>query len=219
LIYGESGNGYVGTFLTGFPEAWVISPEGQQALQEWLLQIVPYAARDRYDIELVDNGRTLNLTITLQTEDSSILHISNLLVTVEVGDVAYGVPMSPVPDSPATFTGIIEVPRGEKAQAATLVVEESGLDQLARPQNIPLLLPAQGQIDAALTTEAASYGLNEALLRALVDITGGQYNPPDGAAFFRQSLPVNPIRELWPWLLFTGASFYFLTILFQRLNY
>lgn len=219
LVYGESGNGYVGTFLTGFTEAWLASPEGQQALQKWLLQIVPYAARDRYDIQVVDNGRTLNLTITLQNEDNSILRINNLLVTVEVGDDAYEVPMSPVPDSPATFTGIIRVPRGEEAQAATLVVEESGLDQLARPQNIPLLLPAQGQIDTALTTEAASYGLNEALLQTIVDTTGGQYNPPDGAAFFRQSLPINPIHELWPWLLFIGACFYMLTILFQRLNY
>ena len=98
-------------------------------------------------------------------------------------------------------------------------MRESGLDELARPQHIPLLLPAQGEVHTALTTEAASYGLNEALLQMIVETTGGQYNPPDGAAFFRQSLPTNPVHELWPWLLFIGACFYLLTILFQRLNY
>lgn len=219
LVYGESGNGYVGTFLTGFPETWLAAPEGQQALQEWLLQIVSYAARDRYDIQLVDNGHTLNLTITLQNEDNTIPRINNLLVTVEVGNDAYEVSMSQVPDSPATFTGVFQVPRGEEAQAAALVVEESGLDELARPQHIPLLLPPQGEVHAALTTEATSYGLNEALLQTIVETTGGQYHPADGAVFFHRSLPINPVHELWPWLLFIGSCFYLLTILSQRLNY
>ena len=120
LVYGESGNGYVGTFLTGFPEAWLAAPAGQQALQEWLLQIVPYADRDRYDIQLVDNGRSLHLTITLQNEDSTIPRINNLLVTVEVGDNAHEVLMTPVPDSPATFTGVMQLPRGERPRRPPL---------------------------------------------------------------------------------------------------
>lgn len=219
LAFRPAGNGYVGVFTAGFTSEWLNSAEGQQALQEWMLRIVPYAARDRYTFDLEDDGRTIDLTLTLQNEDGTIPQVDAVDVAVAIGETTYPAAMNALPGAPATFVGAIqEIPRTAVAQAATLVVAESGADKLARPQRIPLLVPPQTVITSADTTEATSFGVNKTLLSQLSEISGGQYDPANGAAFFRQTVTTETLQSYWPWLALAGAAFYLAAIALHRFD-
>ncbi len=219
LAYGPASKGYVGIFTTGFTDSWIASDEGRQAIQEWLLRIVPYAARGRYHFDLRDDGRFIHLTLALQNEDRPPPMVEAVTVAVEIGDTIYDVPMQADPQAPSTFNGIIkDVPRQDNAQMATMIIDENGTEALARAQRIPLVLPPVEAISGPETTEALSYGVNEGLLRELTEISGGQYDPPDGASFFQQRPPAQEILVIWPWLAAAGAIFYFLAIMLHRLD-
>lgn len=221
LVYGTAGKGYVGVFTTALTEAWIENTEGKEAIQDWLLRIVPYAARDRYDFNVTDDGQTMQLQVALRSEGGGTPDVDVLTVQVELGEDVYGVAMVQDLHSPATFSGLIQVPRSDKADVGRLVIAETGPDALARPQRIPILIPPAGAVDSTADTEAQSYGLNSVLLQQIAEVSGGHYMPQDGqggARFFRAALPLESQRFLWPWAALAGALSYFVAILLQRLG-
>lgn len=218
LVYGEAGKGYVGVFTTALAGTWLEDTEGKEAIQEWLLRIVPYAARDRYNFHLSDDGRAMHLQVALRSDGQRVPEVDVLTVQVESDDDVYSVSMAQDVQSPATFNGVIEVPRDDEAQVGRLVIAETGPDALSRPQRIPILIPPAGAVDSAADTEAQSYGLNNSLLQQMAEASGGQYAPQGGARFFRAALPLETEILLWPWAAFGGAFFYFVAILLRRMG-
>lgn len=219
LAYKENENGYVGVFTTAFPTEWLTDPAGQEAIQAWMLRIVAYSARDRYQFTLSDDGSVIEIELSLQQLDSGLPDLDALDVSVEIGDQVIGVRLDPVEDSPATYTGYLRGPRLENsAQRAVLVIKEFGPDALPRPQRILLLIPPAGIVDSAATTEAASYGLNTTTLKRIAADSGGEYNPDQNFTFFRRSIPTDMLREYWPVLVCVGAAFYLVAILMNKLR-
>lgn len=217
LAYRQSGNGYVGIFTTGFPNEWLRGEVGPAAIEEWLLRITPYAARERYDFQLSDNGKNIALQIAMHNEDGTLPRITGLDVQVKTPDGSFPVGMRALDNAPATFSGNLTLPRGENAAASKLIIKESGEDELARPQRIPILIPPLTKIDESPTTEANSFGINETLLRRLADISGGDYNPSTAVALFHQTAITEFSFELWPILILLAAIVYWLAIFLRRI--
>ena len=79
-------------------------------------------------------------------------------------------------------------------------------------------LPPRGALTTALSPEAYSYGLNEPLLRALAEVSGGQYDPAGGISLFQDRELSLRALSLWPWLVLIAAISYFGAIAVQRLT-
>lgn len=219
LAYKAHGNGYVGAVMTGFTDQWLASAETQTAIEDWMLRIVPYVARERYEFKLSDNGSTILLTISVRSQDEQLVRVSGMTVQVVLPDgTEVAVPMVADTFSPATFTGVIDVSRTQEAQPITLRIGEAGIDALGRPQAVPMLLPPTGQITAGQTDEANSYGLNSGLLDAIAESSGGRVIDSDGFPFFRTSLDALDERVYWHWLLVLAAFAYLGAILLRRLE-
>ncbi len=218
LAYRQAEKGYAGTVVTAFPSAWIGSSEGQTAIREWILRVVPYAIRDRYEFRVDDLGRSMRLQISVLPQDGTLPHITGLEVQVEVDDTATAVKMSSTAEAPGAFTGYIDLPRGATAKEAILLIEEIGADALVRPQRVPFLLPPAGEIGAGTNLEANTWGLNEGLLRDLVTLTGGGYDPPPDTTLLRTIPSTETGSDIWPWLVLLAAWSYWGAILLRRLD-
>lgn len=218
LAFREAGAGYVGVFAGGFSEAWLADEAGRKALEQWLLRIVPYAARDRYLFDVTDDGRYIDLTMTLRDEQGGLPDVQAVDISVQPDTLNGVVTLRPVPGSPATYRGVIQVERDEQAHPAVLAISETGPGALPRAQRVPFLVPPLGTVDLAQQTEAASFGLNRSLLEQIAAMTGGQYDVQPGAPLFRQDVQSAPVRAYWPWLATLAAFCYLGAILVRRLD-
>lgn len=217
LAYKANGAGYVGAFTTGIPANWLDSEDGRQAIEAWIKRTVPYAARDRYHFRLIDRGRDMALQVTIIPSEDDDLEITDLAISLHIeGEAEIPIVMRLVDGTPGLFEGEIRLSRQETAQLATLIIKESGPHAISRPQQIPMLVAPGAVLDRVAAAEAYSYGLNEALLRAIADVGGGEYEPPVSTPFFR-SLPVEtPVTEFWPHLSILAALFYLAAIASKR---
>lgn len=218
LAYNEHGIGYVGVMTSAVPSDWLQHADTLAAVEEWVRQVVPYAAGDRYDIDLHDNGSHMALRIALVSKDNHVPLVSGMQISLEQpGRPAQPVAVNSVPESPATFVADLNPERGSTASEATLVIRESGRDSLVRPQRLPLVVPPSGSLAAAVTSEAYSFGSDEKLLNELTEAGGGQLLVSDATPkLFTLSPPSQDSRPLWPWLLPLAGLLYLLAIAVRR---
>lgn len=217
LAYRQAQAGYVGVFTTGFPDAWIEDAEGKAAIEAWMLRLIPYLARDRYDFQLDDRGEGIDIRISLQNSDGTIPNVDRLFATLEITDgPSHDISLTPIVDEPAVFSGQIRIPRTQ-TQTGFLILREDGSQALPRPQRVPILVPPAVEIADALSDEDMSYGINEALLRQLADAGGGEYDPPTEFVLFQQQAQRPDPFLLWSWLLVIGAVAYVGAIAAQRL--
>lgn len=221
LVYRESGAGYVGVFTTRIPTSWEGNVEASQAVAAWIGRVVPYQARDRYQFSVTDQGDRLSIHVALQPKDRQVPDVSALEARIEIdGGSVLGLTMAKDPDAPATFFGSIDVPRTARAQPGKLVMREFGADSLARPQRIPILIPPAGSVQSTLSSEAASFGLNEALLHAVTAAGGGDFlaDPGIETALFYSPRAARRIVDAWLWLVALAFVAYLAAVITRRLE-
>lgn len=220
LAYREADAGYVGVFTTGFPPAWLDDPQAQDALVQWLLQLVPFVARDRYDFQIHDHGSVLDIRIQVMEGEAGLPELSGMHVSLLIGhDQLASATLTAATDMPATFVGSLHLPRRATPQHAVLVLNERGPDALPRPQRIPIALPPSPASlpSTTLTHEDFTYGTNSVLLQDLANMTGGTYQPGDSFVLFPAAGATTKHVILWPWFLVLGAFCYVLAIMIRRL--
>ena len=218
LAYKASGAGYVGVLTSEIPPDWAEDEAGRQAVEAWITRVISYAARDRYDFLLTDHGEVIEVRIAVLSQEG-VPRINQLTAHVEIeGQPPIVIPLTADPLVPATFTGFMHLPRKDTAQSAYLLLRETGPDALSRPQRIPFLIPPSGDVLGALPQEMYSFGLNEALLRAITETSGGVFNPPEGTPLFRGRPLEHRSDPLWPALMAAGALAYVAAIALVRFD-
>ena len=218
LAYGRAGHGTVGVFTAGFQDQWLRSAQGGAAIREWVMRVISYYARDRYDFVITDFGESMTFKVSvIQKEEITRVDHLTLNLTLEDGQTI-GIPMRPDPGTPQSFSGTAVVPRKAKAGPAVLKLRETGQDALPRPQRLPMVIPGASSVSGALAGEAFSYGRNETLLRDVAEVGGGTYDPSGGSEVF-QSVD-EPVRgdSFWDWLVLVAVIFYFTSFLLMRLD-
>jgi Mg-chelatase subunit ChlD len=219
LAYHESEAGYVGAVTTAFPDAWLNEEQGRQAIEAWVAQVIPYTARDRYNFKLKDLGDAIEIHISLVARDEKLPDVNYLTANIEIGgEVRANVPLRDDPTAPATFSGYIRIPRGDRVQKATLVLRESGPDALLRPQRVPIFIPPAETVETLPSGEAYSYGLNRPLLQAIAQSGGGVWDPAAGRPLLRGGSVKNQGKPLWPFLLIAAVILYFAATALRRLE-
>lgn len=216
LAFGKAGTGMAGVFASDFPERWMETGEGADAVYEWMTRTIPYTARDRYDFKLTDTGDAIDIRISLAAKNFKIPEIDHLSASIAVeGESPVGVPMKSDPDSPGVFAGRITVPRTGTARKAALILRETGADALTRTQRIPILIPPAAEVKSKVTLESCSFGMNEPLLRAVAETGGGMFDPADEPFFGKK--PVETRGEpLWPFPATIAAFLYLAAVALQR---
>jgi hypothetical protein len=216
LAYKANGAGYVGAFT---PLDWLDSDDGRQAIEAWIKRAVPYAERDRHDLRLQDRGGAIAIQIGIMAGLDEEIEVTHLTVSLEIEE------QSPLPittfreeTAPGFFTGEIRLARVPTTQPATLVIRETGPHAISRPQRIPMLIGPAAPMEQVAAAEAASYGLNESLLKAIAETGGGIYDPPVGITFFRTMPAETRITEFWPHFSLLAAFFYLLAVAAKRLE-
>lgn len=211
LVYRQAGNGVVGVLTTGIPDTWASIPDGQKAVEEWILRTVGYYDRDRYVFDVTDNVNNLDILIEVVSSDGIVPQVGSL--QVDIGNKQGRVE----PLGSSTFRVNISPDRENYAQLANLVITETGIDALSRPQHIPILIPADGSIQVIQQQEDYSVGTNEPLLKQIVEISGGVYDPDIGYSFFSGSSTIRNVQNYWRIAITLGAGLYLLAIALQRL--
>ncbi len=218
LAYAERGAGYVGVMTSAVPPEWLNREDTLSAVEEWVRQVAPYAARDRYDFRLRDDGVRMALRIALVATEGQVPAVSGLQISLEQpGRPPQPVPVNDDPGSPATFLAELRPERVAAATEATLVIRESGADRLSRPQRIPLLIPPAGSVMQAVSAESYSFGTDEALLAEVAAAGGGRMlDLAAPGALLTPTPPGRDSRQLWPWLLPIAGLLYLAAIAIRR---
>ncbi|MCP4214603.1 MAG: VWA domain-containing protein [bacterium] len=217
LAYRRNGAGYVGVFTGSISGSWLSRPEGKAAVEAWMTHIVPYMARERYDFKLEDRGDAIAIRIALVPKNNRIPQIGRLDADIRFGESQpLGISLKADEASPGTFTGRIRVPRDESSGKGILYLKETGPDALARPQQVPIMVPPPGGLHVTPSVEAFSYGQNSALLSLIAECGGGMYAPPAGTSFFRAARANSGGKSLRYPLLALAALFYLAAILLAR---
>jgi hypothetical protein len=217
LAYRAEGAGLVGYIGTRIPDTWADSPEGRKAIEEWILRTIGYYARDRYVFTVKDNGRALVMTIEVRNQNGTLPDVGSLAVDIETPNGRFTSRVQEI--GKATFEAELDITRIDKAQVATLIIEEGGNINtiLPRQQRIPILIPAQANlIDTASSSEDNSVGTRETLLHDIAEVTGGTYNPPSDYTFFESDVQARVIREYWQIFLTLGAGMFIFAIFIRR---
>lgn len=219
LAYKAAGAGYVGAFTTAIPMSWLDNDEGCKAIEAWIKRTVPYSERDRYELRLQDHGGDIVIQIGIMAQLDEEIEVTDLIVTLELeGQSLLPIVMRRQETAPGLFSGKIRLSRAEETQLAMLVIQEKGPHAVSRPQRIPLIIGPAASIEQVSTAEVTSYGLNENLLKTIVEMSGGVYDLPVGSTFFR-GLPAEiSLTELWPHISLLAAVFYLLAVAIKRLE-
>lgn len=215
LVYGEAGLGTVGVLTTRIPDSWTTIPDGRQAIEEWVVRTVGYYDRDRYIFNITDDGHILRLIMQVRNQSDTVPQVGALDVSFVVNDLVTPARVEPL--GAATFLITGSPTRSDHAQVASLVVRESGIEALPRPQHIPILIPANSQVRDVWQQEDTSIGTNELLLHQITEISGGVYAPDVGYTFFRGSSTISDIEHWWRYAIIIGAVLYISAIALQRL--
>ena len=219
LAYREAGAGYVGAFTGDVPDDWASNAEAQKAVTAWIQHLLTYQARDRYDFHLDDRGDLLAFRIAVVGQGLQVPEVDRLDARVELQDgTTWALPLSRDEAIPTTFQGTAQIPRKTQVQRGTLVLRESGPDALSRSQRAPLLLPPAGAVAGALSDEAQTYGLNESLLRAIAEMSGGAYDPAPDVQLLHGRPPAGRSLALWPWALTAALAVYLGAVALRRLD-
>ncbi|MCP5101933.1 MAG: VWA domain-containing protein [bacterium] len=217
LAFGEGGTGYVGVFTSEIPDLWLNRPEGRNAVKEWVARVVAYMERERYDFKMNDRGDVIDLRVSLTAKKGKLPRITQLALDIRFPKEApVGVALKPDDLSPGTFHGQIRVERTHQTRRGVLWLKEWGPDALARPQQVPILIPPKGTVRPAPSAEEYSYGQNRALLRAIAAAGGGVFDPPEGTSLFRGIPAENRGKPLWPLFLAIAAICYLCAIAARR---
>lgn len=219
LAFKQVGTAYCGYFASSLSGRWLEQTEGKAAITAWLARIIPFMERDRYYFEIEDFGDSLEIRISLNPKNGKIPNVSGMTALIQFpGQEFTGVPFSADPSMPGTFYGEIRVERKEIPRQAFLILRESGSEALTKEQRVPLMIPPQGSIQAAPTTEAYTYGQNRPLLRQLAEKSGGLFNPPKGTPFFKDNPNPDHGTPLWPLLSVIAIFAYLGAITLKRWN-
>lgn len=218
LVYGEAGQGISGVITTELPQSWTEFPDGRAAAQAWILRTVGYFDRDRYSFQVGDTGARMTFEIEIHNEDGTLPQVNKPSAVIDINGSLYAIALDAVSEAPATFRGLIDVPRLPTAQPALLIITESGAQALERPQRIPMLIPPAATLGVAITDEANTYGINGALLQRIADISGGIYNPPNDYMFFQSTPPNNESRAWWQLFLILAGLCYMGAILLRKVG-
>lgn len=216
LVYREEGAGIVGVLTTRIPDTWTEFPDGQEAIEQWIVRTVAYYDRDRYSFEITDSGDLLSLHLEIHNEDGSLPDVQTLNTQIHIGEQTYDAIISEEGDATFTIT-IPDMPRTETAQVAILEIEEtSGIDALPRPQRIPILIPPRAAVSDKNTSEDSSFGTDEALLQHMAQLTGGIFAPDADYRFFQSTAQIRDVQRPWRWLLVAAMLSYILSIVVRR---
>lgn len=216
LAYRDAGQGRTGIFSTGFPAEWLSSEVGREAVQQYVLDVVGYAERERYLFEVADDGASYTIRLQVRSRDGNPPQLSQLTAQIALGQQRYPLTVRPVAGEVATYTATATIPRTDIAQPAQLILTEFGPDAASRPQRIPLAVPPAIAQTEADPTEANRFGTNTVLLTDIVTRTAGVYAPETLTLFAAQNDPLI-LRAYWPWLLAAGAVCYVLAIASQKI--
>lgn len=216
LAYRDAGIGRTGVFTTAVPADWLNDENGREAIQEYMLEIVGYAERERYLFEINDDGAAISIQIMVRDPDGTPPALDLLTAVIEIGENSYPMTVREIAGETATYEASVTLPRSDSLQSALLVVQEFGPDAVSRAQRIPLALPPTVANQQADTTEAGSYGTNTSLLQSITTQTGGAYAPAEGYAFFTRSLDPPVLQTYWQWLVVIGAFLFLGAIAVQK---
>lgn len=218
LAYRENDNGYVGVFLTAFPEEWIVDEIGHQAIDAWIKRTVPYLARDRYDFKIEEWGNTISVQISVIGQNGAIPAVTDMSGSIETDNGEF-VPVTLTPNQtiPGVFSGEIRLSQRTDAQLSQLVLVESGPDALPRSQRVPFLIPPSVNLSAELQPEAYTYGLNATLLQTIAEIGKGVYAPSNKLSLFRSQSGQPLSTPLWPYIVIVAMISYLVAIALRRL--
>jgi hypothetical protein len=224
LAYRTAANGEVGVLTTAFPDEWISDSKGKKAITDWVMRLIPFSERDRYMINIKDQGRDMQLEITLASPPGAKKpQVKAFNCFVRLRTTGVEIPVRIIPSTAPVgpdFTGKITVPRAGSAQEAHLFIEETkGEGAMGRKQRIPIVIPPTlGKVSQSKQEDEA-FGVNEVLLKELAVAGNGRYLDPPG----RLELPVrqgavNIKDPLWPFLFLGGLTFYVCAFVLQRLD-
>src|SRR5262245_61466973 len=218
LAYRESGTANVGELTTTFPAAWLERADGRTAIRQWIEAVLPSVSSRRYAFQLTEQGHDLELDIALAPEGDRLPQVERIDASVEIpGAPPLEVSVRRDENAPATFRARLTLPPSERPIDATLVLKESGPGALVRPQRIPILLPPRQPLSGRRVAESFSFGLNEALLRAMAKAGSGSFDVVERMSGDRPIVAGGRI-DLWPLAAAFGCVAYLTAILARRVD-
>lgn len=211
VAFRNAETGVVGVFMSELPDAWGRHPAGRKAIDAYLNRLISWNDTERFDLRFQQIGESIEVTVTVVGDGDRAVNVERLTASVTFSDgTTQPLRLDNTDGTPGVFQGRFPLPaRGNKGAMATranLYITEGGEGAVARAQRIPMTLPTAGNaVFAADIAEAWTHGINETMLRALADMTGGRFPVGDRLEIGRVSArPVD--RPLFPWLLALAAA-------------
>jgi len=219
------GAGRTGSWTSGLDGEWIkdIGPagtEGQEAVTAWMRRMVGFSERDRYDFDVEEAGRVLNVRVSLLPKEGRVPRVDRLNARIMYEDgSAEGVKLTPDGFVAGQFTGDIPRPERGGTQRAFLTISEEGADALNGRQRVPIvLLPPREAAASAASREDWTHGTNEGMLLALAQASGGAWQPKPGSHVTHSQRAITSNRALWPWLALLGGLFLLGAVGVRRLS-
>lgn len=218
LAYRDRGTANVGQLTTAFSAAWIGRADGRAAIRLWIEAVLPSVSSRRYTFQVTEQGNDVEIDVALAPEGNHLPQVDRMEASVEMpGAPALEVSVRRDEEAPATFRARLTLPPSERAIDATLVLKEWGPGALVRPQRIPMLLPPRQQLSGRRVAESFSFGLNEALLRAMAKAGSGSYDEVERMSGDRSIVAGGRI-DLWPLAAALGCVAYLAAILARRVD-
>ncbi|MCW2243153.1 vWA domain-containing protein [Azospirillum canadense] len=214
LAFLDSGAGTAAAFTTEVPAGWGHGG-GARAIAAWMERLAAWPRRDRYLFDLVDDGGSPTLLVSLAVQDGRTPTVEQLSASLRAptGDLPLRTDADPT--TWGRFRVRLPVPSG--VDAATLVLRETGPDALDREQRIPIRLGGPERGVVAASSEQWAFGINAELLKAVAAASGGTYDPPPSV--LGGAAPKPPLAvPLWTWFLALAALVYVTMIAFWKVR-
>jgi hypothetical protein len=208
---------YVGAFTTGITGRWTNSKEGKKAITAWIRRLLPVTDRDRYDFKLLDAGHAIKIEVALVPKKGRIPRVESLEAKFAFkGEGSVDVSLKSDTGAPGVWSGVLKVLRGDRMRAADLILMETGMDALPKPQRIPISIPPKIEIQGRQTSEDFTEGQNRQLLREIAFTSGGIYSPTANDTFPVGQATGKEKISLWKCFAILGALLYLVSIWLSR---